>query len=268
MPPDGAPVYSKHPGWLLLRDEIWATANGSLVLAGRTPPGSEEPGDIRLFSNLRGFPDVEDYFAGQVEFAGVADPADVADRISPLGLPAGAPSGALAGYSGPLRIRLEFPAAPQPAMEPILVSGVPGAGDMIYVKYGSGGKAQFGLDHWAHGGPISDAIDLASGGPVHDVVVSDGALLPPPGDPLYAEHPAWTGLRDWVVVALDGRPVLVVHQITYPTRPDEATMGLNLIGGSTTGRRFSGRIVGVEPVPPDSVRGWIERAPVPRAPGP
>jgi hypothetical protein len=268
MPPDGAPVYSKHPGWLLLRDEIWATANGSLVLARRAAPGPEDPGEIRLFSNLRGFPNVEDYFAGQVEFSEAADPADVADRISPLGLPAGAPSGTLAGYSGPLRIRLEFPAAPQPAMEPILVSGVPGAGDMIYVKYGSGGKAQFGLDHWAHGGPISDAIDLASGGPVHDVVVSDGALLPPPGDPLYAEHPAWTGLRDWVVVALDGRPVLVVHQITYPARPDEATMGLNLIGGSTTGRRFSGRIVGVEPVPPDSARGWIERAPVPRAPGP
>jgi hypothetical protein len=260
MPPESSPLYSANPTWMMLRDQVWVVANGKPVLARRIEPSPVNPADIRLLSNLVGVPLIQGYFTGQTETLQAIDPSAVVARIPPMGLDVSAPAMPLDGYPGPLHLKVHFPALGAGITEPLLVSGTAGAGDLIFVRYEGDTGIRFGVDHWSYGGPVSDPVALDPDIAQHDVVVSEGGLFPPPRSPLYVSHPEWRKLRDWVVVALDGRPVLVVPRSAYATRPDQITTGLNLIGGSTASAHFSGEIAGTDYSPPDQVLDWVNDA--------
>lgn len=141
---------------------------------------------------------------------------------------------------GEVRMRLVLPSpAPSGVREPLLVSGVPRAGDIVFIHYLGGDRVRLGIDHWGTPGMESQPIRIAFAGE-HTVQIAMGALLPSA-----ANGPPAQRLR----VLLDGAPVLDADQDTYASSPYDVTVGRNAIGGSTCSYAFTGRILEVARLP-------------------
>ena len=132
---------------------------------------------------------------------------------------------------GPLRLRLQFPTGRDQQVEPLVVTGIPQAGDLVSVEYQGDQAVRFVTDHWGHRSVSSDWIPLDFSAP-HTVEVSLGSLLPP------GSHPGKERLR----LVLDGRTVLDVVQPAYESSPYDVVVGRNVIGSSTAGYAFTGVI--------------------------
>jgi hypothetical protein len=173
-------------------------------------------------------------------------------RMRLVRLPAGGPP--VAGYPLALRLTLVFP--PPPALhEPLVVTGVTGRGDGLYVGYGDEhpGTVQFGHDHFGGGARESAPVAIDRAAP-HVVTILLGSLLPPPNDPIYRAHPSWLALKHETRVVLDGRVVLRETNAEYAEAPrGTITVGLNLIGLSTSAPVLTARILRLESVSPDSL---------------
>lgn len=259
MPPYPSPIYESHPELLPLIDHVVVSVGGKVVLSRRIEPSASTPDEIRLVSNLVGIAGIDAFFNGKIESLEAAPPASVIGSIPRFGADVDAPPPPLGDFPGPILLRLQFSARSPGIAEPLVVTGVTGAGDIVFIRYDEPGKARFGVDHWAYGGPTSDAVDVGSDGSPHEVVVSNGGLYPSPSDPIYKRHPGWLNLRDWTVVGLDGRPVLIAPVKAYPSRPDQITTGYNGIGASSTEVRFGGAMTTAY-ASPEVVLGWLVQA--------
>lgn len=117
--------------------------------------------------------------------------------------------------------------------EPLVTTGVPRAGDIVYVEYLSGSRVSIGVDHWGGAGfrtaplPVDFAVK-------HTVTISIGSLYP------IAAH---SGLVQHARVELDGAPVFDGGQDTYDSLPEDVAVGTNPIGGSTCSYAFTGQIL-------------------------
>jgi len=173
-------------------------------------------------------------------------------RMRVVRLPSGGPP--VAGYPLALRLTIVFP--PPPALhEPLVVSGATGQGDGLYVEYGDEHPEliQFGHDHFGGGAHVSAPVAIDRSRP-HVVTILMGSLLPPASDPIYRAHPAWLALKRATLVTLDGRLVLRETQAEYAEAPSQTiTVGLNLIGLSTSAPVLTGRLIKLERIAPDSV---------------
>ncbi len=143
------------------------------------------------------------------------------------------------GYPGPISITVSFRPEFWEGSEPIVVSGKPGAGDVILVRYTDASHIQFGLDHWGAPEILSEPIrtDLSRS---HKLAISAGNLVPPQGSPFYGNHPELAGLWDRLVVVLDGQVVLSRRAAFHPATPSTVYFGAAIIGGSATGPNFTG----------------------------
>jgi len=150
----------------------------------------------------------------------------------------------IAADTGPLALTLRVPAGREGRAEPLVVTGRRGEGDFVYIQYLPSGRARIGHDRWGVGGPLSEPFACAPGSTVL-VQVSMGAL--------YAGNAAGR-LRSTVRVRVDGRVVLDAPAQFHPARADEVFVGLNPLGGSTCGERFTGEIIRVQRV--DAATGW------------
>jgi hypothetical protein len=76
--------------------------------------------------------------------------------------------------------------------------------------------------------------------------VSAGFLFPPAG-----KLPAdWKLLAEAVWVELNGQVVLSQRSPVHPAEPEQLLLGVNFIGGSTSGRVFTGKILSVQATNP------------------
>jgi len=159
-----------------------------------------------------------------------------------------------AADSGPLALTLRLPAGRAGYAEPLVVTGRPGAGDFIYLRYLDHNRARIGYDCWGKGGPQSEDFAVAPGVPLL-VQVSLGSLYPETG-PAWRDLPAATQAqaRSRVRVRVNGRVVLDAPAHPHPSTPAEVFVGMNPLGGSTCGGRFTGEIVRIQRV--DPVLGW------------
>lgn len=66
-----------------------------------------------------------------------------------------------------------------------------------------------------------------------------------PGDKLPAD---WKLLTEAVWVELNGQVVLSQRSPVHPAEPEQLLLGLNLIGGSTSERVFTGKILSVQAI--------------------
>jgi hypothetical protein len=147
------------------------------------------------------------------------------------------------GAYGDVGLTLRFPSGVPGTREPLVVSGVTGAGDFLYVSYLDARHVAIGFDHWGTGGLIGRPIEIDYGQP-HRVALSMGSLHPPGGSPD----------RDSLVrVSIDGRVALEGRSPGYPSTASQIRIGSNPIGGSTCGPTFTGTLI--------SVVGGIERGP-------
>ena len=155
----------------------------------------------------------------------------------PLAAPLGASPTAVA--YGPVRLRLRLPDVRAVlTREPLVVTGVPRAGDIVFVQYLDKNRIRLGVDHWGSAAIESEPLALGAGGE-HTIVIAMGSLFP-------VNSAASQERR--IQILLDGARVLDSDQHTYDSSPHDVFFGINAIGGSTCGYAFTGRILSVERV--------------------
>lgn len=190
------------------------------------------PRDVRLGKNP--------FFPGQAaeNFSGSLGPA--------VRLPVTAPATARpSARYGPIRIELHFPRDRTGAREPLLATGVEQAGDLVYVSYDNDRELRIGLDHWGHPGVISPPLAIDYGAS-HVLEITSGALFPPVESDALSSG---TDPRRRIEIRLDGRIVISTEQETYASSPYDVVPGLNVIGASSAGDAFTGRIDQVSRLP-------------------
>jgi len=149
---------------------------------------------------------------------------------------------------GGWRLRLMFPKnPPKGRYDPILVSGVPGAADFVYVFYPGPGKVAFAHDSWSLGGSASASvsIDLSH---EHVVEVRHGGLYPAESHALVSgtRTPAADRMKNHLQILLDGAVVMDIGEHFYDAAPETVTPAENRIGGSSTAAVFSGKVISAE----------------------
>jgi len=136
--------------------------------------------------------------------------------------------------AGPILLQVRWP-SPLPIghYEPLLTSGITGAGDAVYVHYLDSGHLAFGFDHWGTGGPESApiAFDASRESKIRIVLASQMPL--PPTDPR-------------VRVELDGRLAFDAPGLCHPRVPWKLVIGANPIGLHTCEPVFTGKVVSAE----------------------
>jgi len=152
---------------------------------------------------------------------------------------------------GPLSFEVSFPSGAAGRSEPLVTSGLTGAGDFFYVRYLDERHVQFGFDHWGVKGSLGAPIEIEPGR-AYRLTLSMGSLYPPPpGDPWFSGQPPAVrqAAKTRVLAYLDGRAVLSAESRAYESPPRFVRVGENAIGGSTTGPAFSGTIREVRRIP-------------------
>jgi hypothetical protein len=136
---------------------------------------------------------------------------------------------------GPLFIRVKLPVFTGPRAEPLLSSGEPSKGDLVYIKYLNINTIALGYDHWGVGGFETEPmhIDQAS---VLKIGVDYGAL-----------HPSGSGWNpDRVIFLLNDQVVADKLVGSHKCSPETVVVGSNAIGASTATNVFSGVVMGLE----------------------
>lgn len=139
---------------------------------------------------------------------------------------------------GPVRLTVRFPRDRSGTQEPLVVSGVPQAGNFAYVRYVDQNHIQLGFDHWGTAGVISPVLALDYGA-THIIEVDHDGLLPK----------SEVRARNRVSMRLNGEEVLAAQRGSYASDAADVTIGINPIGGSTCGYLFTGEIIAVERLP-------------------
>lgn len=143
-----------------------------------------------------------------------------------------------------LRLRVRWPEGKPGAREPLVVTGRPGAGDFVAVEYLGADAVRFHFDHWGVPGIASEVV-ATQGGTEHVVEITMASLATVT-DATRAE-PARSGL--WRV-RVNGVTVVERRVEFYTAEPGEIAVGVNPIGGTSCGPRFTGELREVKRVAP------------------
>src|SRR5208283_3641703 len=148
-------------------------------------------------------------------------------NISHLGIPGRADLAAGLG-AGPVRLIARFPEFRAMVGQPLVSTGVHGAGDLVYVFYLAPGKARFGHDCWNYG-----------------LFETEPVLFDPNGDQVIeidmdSLHAAPTRGIHPFRLRFNGRDIASVQRLSNPANPEEVAFGYNEIGASTAEVLFGG----------------------------
>jgi hypothetical protein len=217
-----------------LTGETLLFCDDHLLLHRKLELDSLETGETYFGVNPFGASTAEPMFAGR--FLAVYDPVPAIRSGQETSLP-----------GCPVSLLLSFPEQAAGRSEPLLVTGVSGAGDLVYVRYLDGRRVQFGFDHWGIGGFNGPPVEVNSTA-FHRIEISLGSLYP-----LAPRHDEAHDRGRAVSVTLDGVPVLAGVSPCHPITPGQIYVGENPIGGSTCGEHFSGHLLlierGITPIP-------------------
>ncbi len=119
------------------------------------------------------------------------------------------------------------------ASEPIIVTGQPGDGAFLYVRYLDEHTLVFGYDQWGRGGPVSRPVPFSPG-------VPQTLELALPSLPRVHANPSPP--KERLRVVFNGQILIDQPMGANLRRPTHAWFGRNPLGGSACGREFSGRI--------------------------
>jgi hypothetical protein len=153
------------------------------------------------------------------------------------------------GWTGPVRLHLQFPPFSYFLSEPLITSGARNAGDMIYVTYLAPGRVRFGHDS-NQGGAVETADVIFDPGTEHTLDVDFAPLKAPPG--------IKPDMHKAFQLRFDGRWLICADRPTFATHPYEVTFGFNAIVMGTAKDSFSGPLLRPEriaPFPPPEAPG-------------
>ena len=209
------------------RHSLQLRFDGTWVLSADRPTHPSDPYEVAFGYNAMQLSTARDSFSGTVLRP---------EHIAPL-----ATEPAVGGV-GPLELVLQFPPPIPGTREPLLVTGVAGAGDFIYVIYEGSRQIRLGVDHWGVGGVVSAPFDAP---PICTFVITSAALLPGADDPAWGRVPPDERRRmaGTIQVRLNGKTVLDAPYSAYPAQPGQIAVGRNPLGGSSCGPTFGGEIL-------------------------
>jgi len=140
-------------------------------------------------------------------------------------------------YPGAVQLTLLLPDVRPPGVaEPLVVTGETGAGDLLYLVYQADGSIRLGFDHWGVSGLLSDPIPVNPAKPVV-IAASLGPLHDPAAAPVGQAAP-----QRWLYASVNGRVVWSQPAVFHAAPPDSISYLSNYIGGSTAGKKFTGRV--------------------------
>jgi hypothetical protein len=145
------------------------------------------------------------------------------------------------GRAGRLIMLVDFPGPEVATGQPLIVTGVNGAGDLIFVQRVDSWRVRFGLDHWGGGARYGEPVEIRPGYTYRLEIAMDS--LWPRDEPRPAPE------RGHVRVTLDGREVLSLESSCHPAAPDQVFIGRNPIGGTSCRPQFEGDILYVRRLP-------------------
>jgi hypothetical protein len=154
------------------------------------------------------------------------------------GLPPAEKIASLAG-NGPIRITVKFPPFKGFFGEPLLSTGRPGAGDLVYVRYLAPGKVRFGLDSWSNG--YVDTPDVEFDPESEHVIDID---LPS----LHSD-----GKSSLFCLRFDQRQLVALPAKLHPSSPSDIVVGFNATGCTAAAQLFTGPTLRAERIPVSSV---------------
>lgn len=150
---------------------------------------------------------------------------------------------------GTVRLKLRFRRGAV-GTEPLVVTGVPGAGDFVYVSYVGVRAFVIGYDHWGTPSHFSKTLftDFIK---EHELEITMGSLFPARDHPYWEDFPSAEAdrLKRLVQIKLDGVVVLELEKEAYNSSPHDVRIGLNVLGGSSCGYEFTGEIVAADRLP-------------------
>ncbi len=229
-----------------LRGRVVVALDGREVLTFRGAQHPSTRAEISLGANRIGMTSAKTEFSGEIKAVAYATRAEVMALKPSIAERLAGRDPEWSGYSGPvtftLRLPERFPASG--LAEPLLTSGVTGAGDFLNVVYQGDAGIQIGYDRWGYGAFVSEVFPVQAGQEL-TVHLSAGFLFPPDWSPSAGDPASLAALNGRVVVVVDGRIVLDREAASHLARSDQVTVGVNRIGGSTASERFSGDIIAV-----------------------
>ncbi|HZZ20323.1 MAG TPA: hypothetical protein VFE25_13180, partial [Opitutaceae bacterium] len=140
--------------------------------------------------------------------------------------------------ASPIEMTVNLPSAKTGGADPILVTGKGDKSDLVYCIYDGINRVKFAFDHWGNGGPQSETVSYD---PLvqHKITILDEAMA---------------GLsKGRLAVVFDGKPLINIIQVFYPSTPDTVLLGYNKFGSTGAGHQFSGTILGYEMVSLDTI---------------
>ena len=167
------------------------------------------------------------------------------------GLPPGPAGGSeWPGTYGAVELTLVLPAAGPGVPEPLVVAGIPGRGVLGFIKNLADGTHEFGVEVWSVGAWASGPVRVRAGRTTK-VVYSFGSLFPPPGAPAWGTTPLdrQRALKDEIRITVDGAEVFAAKRRTPDFDHVPLYVGVNPIGGSYVGARFSGEMLASRRLP-------------------
>ncbi len=142
-----------------------------------------------------------------------------------------------AGETGAVQLQVMFPEGMSGSTEPLVTTGVSGAGDIVFVHYLDPTHLSFGFHHWG--------ISTLNGAPL-EIDYSRPHRLEITLDSLYPSRLAPRPFSGRLRVLLDGTVVLDGSAECFPSAPYEIRLGANPLGGSVSDPAFTGKILSVE----------------------
>jgi len=148
---------------------------------------------------------------------------------------------------GPLRLRVILPEFGAGLVEPLVATGRPGAGNVLYVIFQDPGHIRLGFDQWERGTIVSYPIAAAAGEP-HMIEFTAGTLFPP------ADHPFFAGMnaadraarQNSLEVRFDGKLILY-KLMDFGGIPFGApVVGYNSVRSSACAASFTGLVISQE----------------------
>lgn len=141
-----------------------------------------------------------------------------------------------------LRYELRLPAFTGVRSEPLLGTGEPGRGDLVFVRYDSANHVSFGYDHFG-GIPLTGPSFVVDPAPAQILEIGFAPLPSKPG-------------VSRLTVRLNGRTALAFAAPRHPFEPADLSPGLNAIASPNSEARFTGDFLALSadatPPPPPS----------------
>jgi hypothetical protein len=240
LPPESAPVFDHWPeaARVSVEQTVMLVLDGQLIYRTALNFGIEHGEQYALGVNKVESGVSQPRFTGEILKSRMLPLADDGPHFP-------GQNTASARQFGGWQIRVVFPSNPSKGRhDPILVSGVPGAADLIYAFYPHAGSVAFGHDSWNFGGSTSQPVSIDMSGE-HVIEIRHGGLYPPtvPRSTEGAGPSPGAAMKNHVRIVMDGSVVMDVDEHTFDSAPEMVTAAENRIGGSTTAAVFSGRLV-------------------------